>query len=174
MTTLDIAHLQPQTSISRNFKYYEVIRSSQASRSGIDNNIKDQAVLNRVVNLAENILEPIREVLGPISPNSWYRGEELEKVTTYKSYLVWRDKQNRARLPSEWSDYLAKKSHPRGSAVDIEIPGIYNDYLFNWIKTSLEYDQLIREFPVKGDPMSGWVHVSYERGKNRKQAFTIG
>ena len=30
------------------------------------------------------------------------------------------------------------------------------------------------EFPKKGDPMSGWVHVSWSQTNNRKQAFTIG
>ena len=35
-------------------------------------------------------------------------------------------------------------------------------------------DQLIREFPKAGDPMSGWVHISFDEENNRQQAFTIG
>ena len=48
-----------------------------------------------------------------------------------------------------------------------------NNELFNLIKKDFEFDQLIREFPKKGVPDSGWVHISWDSDNNRGQAFTI-
>ena len=74
--------------------------------------------------------------------------------------------------------YISPSTHSTSNgsqAVDIEIPGIPNDDLFNWVDQNIpEYDQLIREFPKAGDPYSGWVHVSFNEGNNRRQKFTIG
>ena len=38
---------------------------------------------------------------------------------------------------------------------------------------NLEFDQLILEFYRKGDPKSGWVHVSYNEANNRKEVLTF-
>ena len=78
-------------------------------------------------------------------------------------------------LEQTWKDYFERKSHPRGEAADIEIPGINNDDLYHWIRdeSGLEFDQLIREFRKAGDPNSGWVHVSFRINNNRNQAFNI-
>jgi hypothetical protein len=46
---------------------------------------------------------------------------------------------------------------------------IDNKELAMWIKDNVEFDQLILEFYKKGDPNSGWVHVSYNGDNNRKQ-----
>ena len=62
--------------------------------------------------------------------------------------------------------------HTLGQAVDIEIPGIDNEELFDYIKENLEYDQIILEFYDGVDPRSGWVHVSYvSLEDNRKNNF---
>ena len=75
---------------------------------------------------------------------------------------------------SSWAQYFAQKSHPKGEAVDIEIPGISNDELIEWIDANIPvYDQLIREFPKPGDPSSGWVHCSYSATINRRERFII-
>ena len=60
--------------------------------------------------------------------------------------------------------------HMAGEAVDIEVVGVPNKDLAEWIDKNLNYDQLILEFynPMKG-VNSGWVHVSLKRtGLNRK------
>jgi hypothetical protein len=46
----------------------------------------------------------------------------------------------------------------------IEIWGISNKELFDYLEIILEFDQLILEF-WKGEeePNSGWVHVSYNK-----------
>ena len=46
-------------------------------------------------------------------------------------------------------------------AADIEIVGIPNKELAEWIRDNLEFDQLILEFYRDDDPAAGWVHVSY-------------
>ena len=46
---------------------------------------------------------------------------------------------------------------------------IDNKELAMWIKDNIEFDQLILEFYKDNDPNSGWVHVSYNGDKNRKE-----
>jgi hypothetical protein len=43
--------------------------------------------------------------------------------------------------------------------------GVTNKQIFEYIKNELEFDQLINEFNY------GWVHVSYNAGKNRMQVL---
>ena len=70
-----------------------------------------------------------------------------------------------------------KKSsqHVLGQAADIEVLGVSNLELSDWINTNLEYDQLILEFyNEKEGPHSGWVHVSFDKGYNKhdyKEAY---
>lgn len=161
--------------ISKYFRHYEVVRSSTASRKGFDNDIYCPQVAYNAEQLGKNVLDKVRERFGAFGPNSWYRGEELEKDITENAYKNWCAKRSLEVNEESWRSYFARKQHPKGSAADIEISGVGNDDLFEWIKDNLEFDQLIREFPKKDKPMSGWVHVSWSsHGKNRKQAFTIG
>lgn len=159
-----------------NFKWYEVWKSSTAERLEIDNTSDDEEILENARNLTYYILQPLRDTLGPIKPNSWFRGEKLEKVITKKGFKRWAINRGMDhKAPATWDAYFARKSHPRAQACDIEVAGISNDALFELIKENFEYDQLIREFPVEGVPDSGWVHVSWAgKEKNRNQAFTIG
>ena len=158
-----------------NFKWYEVWKSETASRLEIDNESEDEEIQENVRNLALNCLQPIRNEHGPLKVNSWFRGEELERVITKKGFANWCRKNGKEPThAASWTEYFVRKSHPKGEAADVEAAGISNDDLFDWCRDNLEYDQLIREFPVKGVPDSGWVHISYREGNNRKQAFTIG
>jgi len=61
--------------------------------------------------------------------------------------------------------------HAEGKAADIEVVGVDNKELAQWIKDNLEYDQLILEFYRDGEPDSGWVHVSWNTGENRNQSL---
>lgn len=165
---------KPQDKISKHFKMYEITKSSLADRLMIDN-IPTSVELDRAKTLAEKILEPIRVHFGiSFTPNSWFRCEELEKAINTKAYQSWCVRKGLPVNDASWKQYFDLKSHPRGEAADIEIIGIANDDLYAWVKANLQYDQLIREFPKVGDPTSGWVHVSYREGHNRKQDFTIG
>jgi hypothetical protein len=62
--------------------------------------------------------------------------------------------------------------HCRGMAADIEIPGVANADLAQWVKDNLEFTQLILEFYTPGIPDSGWVHVSYDPKNLKKQVMT--
>ena len=164
----------PNTNLSKSFKMFEVSKSSTADRYHIDNT-PTPAVLEAALLLATNVLEPIRAHFGiPISPTSWYRGEKLERVINEVNYKKWCARMGLPVGIKSWKSYFAKKSHPRGEAIDFEIAGIPNDDIVEWIDTNIDtYDQLIREFPRDGDPFSGWVHVSFSATNNRREKFVI-
>lgn len=162
--------------LSTHFRLYEIIKSQTADRLGIDNS---QGLTREKIaaakELAIMVLEPIREWYGhPISPQSWYRSEPLEKELTKRGFARYLMRNGIPNSDQAWNNYFSHKSHPKAEAVDIELPGIANDRLYDWIEDNLKYDQLIREFPKENDPMSGWVHVSYSLIRNRQEVFTIG
>ena len=61
--------------------------------------------------------------------------------------------------------------HAEGKAADIEVIGVDNKVLAQWIKDNLEFDQMILEFYRDGEPDSGWIHVSWNSGENRNQTL---
>ena len=57
--------------------------------------------------------------------------------------------------------------HIFGQAVDLKVPQLTTADLYNWIYSNIKsYDQLIWEYPEKGD--GSWVHVSFSP-QNRKK-----
>jgi hypothetical protein len=60
-----------------------------------------------------------------------------------------------------------------GLAADIKMQGVSHWDVLKYIIDNLEYDQLIAEFMVRGDPAKGWVHVSFDRNRNRKENLTV-
>jgi hypothetical protein len=62
--------------------------------------------------------------------------------------------------------------HCKGQAADIEIPGVANADLAEYIKDNFKFTQLILEFYTPGVPDSGWVHVSYDPGNLKCQVMT--
>jgi len=136
--------------LSPHFKLRELERSQIAERYEIDNTVKDETTYKNLQLLCENVLEPVRNYYGiPFSPNSGYRCLDLNR-----------------RLGS--SD---NSQHVHGQAADIELPGISNYELGIWIKDNCDYDTVLLEFYKEGIPSSGWVHVSYVEGNNRKRAL---
>ena len=57
------------------------------------------------------------------------------------------------------------------AAADFEIPGVDNRELAHWIRSELEFDQLILEFYRDNEPSSGWIHCSYSTNSNRNQSL---
>jgi hypothetical protein len=57
-------------------------------------------------------------------------------------------------------------------AADIEIPGVANAELAQWIMDNLDYTQLILEFYTPGIPDSGWCHISYDPANLKNQELT--
>jgi hypothetical protein len=134
--------------ISKNFYFDEFTYSPTAVAKKIPNepNVEHSKNLKNVVRY---IVQPARDHFNkPVKINSGYRSAAV----------------NEAVGGSKTSQHMV------GEAVDIEIEGVPNKELAEWIDKNLNYDQLILEFysPMKG-VNSGWVHVSLKRtGTNRK------
>ncbi len=104
-----------------NFKWYEVWKSSTADRLQLDNVSDDPEIIENVRAVTINLLQPLRDDIGSISPQSWVRLEPLEKALTYDSYLVkcqkrgWTVKEFAVRINVEemWNLSLLKyPQHP--------------------------------------------------------------
>lgn len=135
--------------LSPNFTLAEMCKSQTALNRGFDNMAKGEMVENLKA-LCENVLQPIRDALGPVTVVSGYRAANV----------------NRAVGGAFNSQHLV------GEAADIEVPGVSNADLWRYIFKNLEFDQLIAEHIRQDDPSAGWVHVSYSRVKNRKEAMS--
>jgi len=136
--------------LSPNFSLKELTKSDTATRLGIDNTPDEEAIDN-LITLCDKVLQPIREHFGKsVTVNSAYRSPES----------------NAAVGGSKTSD------HCKGQAADIEIDGVPNPELAQWIMDNLDYTQLILEFYTQGIPDSGWVHVSYDPNNLKKQELT--
>ena len=136
--------------LSENFSLHEMCKSETALRMGFDNTPDDEATENLRA-LCENVLQKVRDHYGKgVKVNSAYRSPES----------------NAAVGGSKTSD------HCKGMAADIEIPGVANADLAQWIMNNLDYTQLILEFYTPGIPDSGWVHVSYDPANLKKQELT--
>ena len=139
--------------LSSHFTLAEATKSQTAIRRGIKNSAPDH-VVDQLVRVAENVLEPVRAEFGkPFSPSSWYRSPELNAAVGSKP----------------------TSDHPKGRAVDFEVPGVSNVDLARWCAESLVFDQLILEFYRPGEPASGWVHCAIpEEGEvPRGEVLTI-
>ena len=133
--------------LSQHFSYQEFIKSQTAARKGIKNE-PDDAQLYSMKMVCMNILEPIRTTFErPVIITSGFRSPELCVAIGSST----------------------NSQHAKGEAADFEIPGVDNRELALWIKSELEYDQLILEFYKDNEPTSGWIHCSYTEGMPRKQ-----
>ena len=132
--------------ISKHISYKEAVGSNYAKQYGIKNKPNEEQVENMKL-LAEKVFEPLREWVGcPIRVNSMFRSKELNSAI--KGSL--------------------KSSHLNGEAMDItSMGGKSNLEMFHYIKDNLEFDQLIWEFGKEPK----WLHVSYNKDKNRKQVL---
>lgn len=135
--------------LSNNLSLKEMLKSRTASRLGISNSPTVEHIEN-MMELALNIFQPIRNYFDiPIYISSGYRSEAL----------------NTAIGGSKTSQ------HSKGEAIDIDRNGSNeptNAQIFDYIKNTLEFDQLIWEFGTDENPE--WVHVSHNAtGKQRGQ-----
>jgi len=131
--------------ISKHISYKEAVGSNYAKQKGIKNKPNEEQVENMKL-LAEEVFEPLREWVGaPIRVNSMFRSLEL----------------NTALKGSKTS------SHMKGEAMDItSMGGKSNLEMFHYIRTELDFDQLIWEFGKEPK----WLHVSFSKN-NRQQVL---
>jgi zinc D-Ala-D-Ala carboxypeptidase len=136
--------------LTKNFSLAEMIKSETALRHDMDNTPGEKEIENLRM-LCEQILQPLRDAYGKgIKVNSGFRHPEV----------------NAKVGGSKTSD------HCRGQAADIEIPGVANAELAEYISQYFDFTQLILEFYTPGIPDSGWVHVSYDPNNLKKQVMT--
>jgi hypothetical protein len=136
--------------ISKYVTYKEVTKSNQATALKLANIPNSEQLINLRL-ICTNIFDKVREHFGiPIGISSGFRSVELNnKIGGSKS-----------------------SQHCQGKALDIDgdiFGGISNKKIFEYIRKSCTFDQLIWEFGSENHP--DWVHVSYNEGKNRGQVL---
>ena len=133
--------------IKLNFTMSELLKSEVAEKYNISN-IPDKKSLDNMLTLIIECLQPIRNYVNkPMIISSGYRSPRLN------GHPLIQGKDN--------------SQHITGQAVDFTIKGMTPKQIIEKVKASgVEFDQLINEHNI-------WVHISYNKGKNRKQVFDI-
>ena len=138
------------TQLSINFSLKEFIKSDTATRKGLDNTPTPEVVAN-LQKLVDNVVQPIRNHYDKVvTINSGYRSIEV----------------NTSVGGSKTSD------HCKGMAADIEISGVANSDLAQYIVDTHKFTQVILEFYTQGISDSGWVHVSYDEDNLKCEVLT--
>ena len=140
--------------ISKNFTLAELTKSNTATRLGISN-MPDKEGIHKLRLLATELLQPLRNAVGPLRVTSGYRSESLNKAIGGSN----------------------KSQHTKCEAVDLQFVkrgSMDNMKIFNAIVTlGLDFDQLILEFggatADKDSDNPDWVHISWKIKENRRQ-----
>ena len=125
--------------LSKNFTFNELTNTSHTSLLE-KNRLEAKEYLDNLVALANDILEPLRDILKePIYINSGFRGDALNaKVGGSKT-----------------------SQHSYGEAVDIRVKSKTAEQLFNIIKLNLPlFDNKIGQVILEKVGSSEWVHIS--------------
>ena len=140
--------------ISKNFTLAELTKSNTATRLGISN-VPDKEGIHKLRLLATELLQPLRNAVGPLRVTSGYRSESLNKAIGGSN----------------------KSQHTKCEAVDLQFVkrgSMDNMRIFNAIiNRALEFDQIILEFggatADKDSNNPDWIHVSWKVTGNRRQ-----
>ena len=136
--------------LSKHFTLEEFEKSQTATRKGITNKAGSGEIKN-LGDLCYEVLEPVRVKFDkPVTITSGYRSPQLSEAIGSKS----------------------TSQHCTGNAVDMEVLSVSNLEVALWIENHCDFDQLILEY-YTGEANSGWIHVSYKDGSNRKQVLTF-
>lgn len=146
--------------IGKYLTYDDVVKSDMSKRLGIINAPNDIQIAN-IEALVKNVYDVIVDELiinrskasNKLGFNSFFRTERLNAAIKG-----------------------AKNSqHCTGEAIDIDADiycNVTNQAIFTFILNRLNFDQLIAE-DIDASGNIGWVHVSYNKSKNRKQALVM-
>lgn len=131
-----------------NFTMSELLHSDEAIKHHINNIPSDKEILDNILILITECLQPIRNYIGkPMLVSSGYRCKALNDLPSIKG--------------------ASNSQHLKGQACDFTISGMTIKQIIDKIKASgIEYDQLINEHNT-------WVHISYNKNNNRKKNFNI-
>jgi zinc D-Ala-D-Ala carboxypeptidase len=139
--------------LTEHFTLEELAHSELAVRLGIDNTPPADVVPHLVV--LANGLEQIRRVTGhPLIVHSGYRCEALERVLCAKDFAAWCNRHGKD-VATAWTEYFARKGHPRGYCGDFTCPGF---------GSPAEVVQVVRGAGIKVDQLieeGTWVHASF-------------
>jgi hypothetical protein len=136
--------------LTQNFSLEELTKSEAALRKGLDNTPDEEVIQNLQV-LCENVLQPLRDAYKRgIKVNSAYRSPDVNAAV----------------------GGVRTSDHCKGQAADIEIPGVPNAEVAQYLADNFDFTQVILEFYTPGIPDSGWVHVSYVADNLKKQTLT--
>ncbi len=143
------------TRLSEHFTLEALVRSDTAARLDIDNSAPGPIV--EALHDTAQKMELVRALLGqPIYVSSGFRCEALERVICAKGFALWCKARGReVRNPASWTEYFARKEHPRGRAVDFECPAFGTPFeVCHAIAASdLPFQKLIWEHT--------WTHIGW-------------
>lgn len=130
-----------------NFTMSELLHSDIAEKYNIYN-VPDKKHLDNLLILICECLQPIRDYINkPMIISSGYRSPRLNGHPLINGN--------------------PKSQHCNGQACDFTIKGLTPKMIIELIKESgVDFDQLINEHNI-------WVHISYNKGNNRKQVLEI-
>ncbi len=133
--------------LSANFTLKELTKSDTAIRKGISNEPNTDEI-EKLKLLCETILQPVRDKFGAVTVTSGYRSPELCQAIGSS----------------------VNSQHTKAEAADFEVEGVDNADVAYWIKDNIpNWDQMILEFYILGQPNSGWIHCSITSKLERKQ-----
>ena len=140
--------------ISKNITLLELTKSNTATRLGISNT-PDKEGIHKLRLLATELLQPLRNAVGPLRVTSGYRSESLNKAIGGSN----------------------NSQHTKCEAVDLQFVKrgkMDNMKIFNAIiNHALEFDQCILEFggatAEKDSDNPDWIHLSWKVTENRRQ-----
>jgi zinc D-Ala-D-Ala carboxypeptidase len=116
--------------------HFSLLEMSHTEHRNIDNTPTDECLTNLKL-VCEQILEPCRDMFGPIWVHSGYRCLELNDAIGGSK----------------------NSAHMQGLAVDFVAKYAANETVFAYIRQNLRFDQLIDEQSLNG----GWIHVGLSK-----------
>ena len=132
--------------LSKNFSLAEIEHSNTAKRLGIKNEMSEEHLAN-MQNLIDNLIQPLRDGIGPIRISSGYRSPQLNKAIGGST----------------------RSQHSKAEALDLQFwekGKMNNKVIYDWILDSgLEFDQMINEFDYS------WIHISLKKNSNRSEVL---
>lgn len=128
--------------------HFSLAELSRTEVRGFPNDPPPSAIGN-LERLCWNVLEPVRKHFdAPVIVHSAYRSTFVNQAVGGRRF----------------------SQHLEGKACDFHVVGVDHISVAKWIDENCEFDQLILEF-VDPTGKKGWVHVSYDEGRNRGQVL---